>query len=1526
MTSKPLDGTAGIQAAQSLQPLGPRRYAAILQHPVDAASFSAPSQHEPSSLYLVIPRHVLAPSARCFGEFDFVRNFDQSKHYSYLLETFFAIALRAQETAVHPNQVRLVISRVPHDDAIRRVNNDDSERPIQAELPVERAIDENAMDFEYTHVWLRLVIRDHTVRVSDLLPGLIKDVAAARAKPRRGRPRGSDDENDEGEQETRKTNWATRKDPQTVFVHNINADLWRETVRNVNSIGLDGSGPNGARVTESLEATDSQFNPGQTFGLAVQWIRMMRTGRGVPRECATLVHNIAPDGTLLFPFDGRYSFEVRLKDWRPDQWRTTRLPWLRKPKTDKSRMLCAQYMEDRRVLQASSLIAIALDQPEDDENLGSLDELPDFLRVPILNYMNAQVQQEDLQRVFEWQVDLDGETELTLTETDWAEANKVRFERAKTQALEDHLDVYPPRNGDTMDTSEEAQRDYRDKMASHTRKATLACIDEFFRVVWQESACISPVKKACIRWFNSHLHKKKHFSFSRKRAHTNLSNFGDLMVSNAVALETLWNVTHFHREVVGFRLAALHNMLGSGFHANQLLPGPAEKGKSFSMESFVQMLIPGTFEKLNKVTPAAFTGMDGNPELDPSALFTNDLKIFVFDDIQPSLLGINAGSSSHVKASDSNGNDLEAMVKSLLTSGELNVKTVVVLQDGQRQAVNFHITLRALMIAATNATMASVPNPIVSRFDVRSANHETRDDGTTVAQSTNLQLSASDQEAKNIFIERFRRNQCFATIIGMMIEGGVCPEINTDVGKHLLQWMSEDAQRYGLLSSVMPRTKQHLDFYEKGAVLEDAFDRHFDLALSPFHEAPWNPEQLVFLFRHLCSVQEHFTMAIGLMNHKFEDRNSVLAHRMLYTWTRNGCVGDEPSNEVVSADLDLDAPMFSEEQLAEQFAQIENMAGSSGRRSTARLTDKDAEALHDELAVKKQRLDREICDLRQRLQSANDPHGDYGAMHAFLKNAPTDSIDDLSVQLSQKLKMVQDVIENQKKVGALRRNVRARSREPAWHNRATDQRSTAPTEKGQLVYETIGIHGDCYPVYRIQTPEVLKACAAGAKSEELIHSLAIKIHSVYSNRIEVEPLERSLNLLALHSVDVDLYKMSEETNQMVATGKRQSVSLFQIRKSDITVAVLSDFEEVLAQCPSNRSVLIEKAKTEGGTRLRECITSILNHRFASRRELICGETEFGRPQQFSVVRVDSNSNSEDAVVRTIQNYLYREPALRSIIDDAVVRDASVSYSYKNDTPYWVLHTDIDQSVIEQWWAQSLTSKFERDMMPSPLPITLMHQLFAFELPFVSRAPYPHSMPSTFPYHREQRKRRLDQVVQRSKAMKVDDDRSQFIGELMTRSVRKNMAESFAKHHRSATTGLDAKRVERAWLDVHGDRPELQLVVRLLKKWKANWTADTVVPRAEFTCSEYHPLDGCLKAISPYDLMRRKNQNWYLEQLYNELVLTSHDYIVCNGTQLIHRSTVPRPGDDSDEEQRLVVAEDGYMKREFSAARDDSMSP
>jgi hypothetical protein len=228
----------------------------------------------------------------------------------------------------------------------------------------------------------------------------------------------------------------------------------------------------------------------------------------------------------------------------------------------------------------------------------------------------------------------------------------------------------------------------------------------------------------------------------------NVTFFGQEMINQIVALESLIKVHNCHQHILTMLLAALHLYKSCKMHLNiMMLSGPGT-GKSFAIEVLDQVLIPGTSTIQSGASAKADTA-DDSSEVDDQAIMC--------EEGLASVLGAKDGRNAATSVS----NDGSSIMRNKLTAQMLIYDRLEPdpNRPGKYIKVRSKIRLNQAYFIALNLFKWQLHSATVDRFFVMNFNtNQSRSDLTQLdkiaAESTYRQVLQ-----KAMFITKWRRNQ-----------------------------------------------------------------------------------------------------------------------------------------------------------------------------------------------------------------------------------------------------------------------------------------------------------------------------------------------------------------------------------------------------------------------------------------------------------------------------------------------------------------------------------------------------------------------------------------------------------------------------------------------------------------------------------------------------------------------------------------------------------------------------------------------
>ncbi len=311
----------------------------------------------------------------------------------------------------------------------------------------------------------------------------------------------------------------------------------------------------------------------------------------------------------------------------------------------------------------------------------------------------------------------------------------------------------------------------------------------------------------------------------------------------------------------------MHVYFYSPFHGHTCLLGPAGAGKSNAFGLNEKKCVPGTVRDIGSETAKA--------KMTPGK--KTDLSIETFEDIPPSQMGVTNFTGIGGNSTMTNNTDAEAMLKYRLTKGRVKGVYKMVM-NGVHSMVEVDSFCNTIMLVGMNANLAQVPKAISDRFNnvQFQLRGRTGFSGNETCMYMKHQLAEDRSRApmKHDAFKRYHRNQLFHAMIQLLCWAGVfeMPDLTVPVlvASHTLS----KAHEKGLQETTNVRHFERLKFHTETLVVEDAIDRVLDSRKSPINrgaDSPWRLEDMLEFEKHLVGFEEHVSMAMGLLQHQWEN-------------------------------------------------------------------------------------------------------------------------------------------------------------------------------------------------------------------------------------------------------------------------------------------------------------------------------------------------------------------------------------------------------------------------------------------------------------------------------------------------------------------------------------------------------------------------------------------------------------------------------------------------------------------------------
>jgi hypothetical protein len=440
------------------------------------------------------------------------------------------------------------------------------------------------------------------------------------------------------------------------------------------------------------------------------------------------------------------------------------------------------------------------------------------------------------------------------------------------------------------------------QQALNRREAQLKMIRAFETDIFtpDDTSDCGDAVRAIAKYYHTVLRSRPNFCMPTPKSTVNLTRFADLQIRETATYEAVWAINTAHQEVKSLRVASMHVYFYSAFHCHTACTGPPASGKSNAFSVNLMRLIDGTYRDIGnesakaKNTPGKKT----------------DLMIECYEDVQPSQVGVSANNGRNDNSGTSNTSE-EAALKYRLTKGRVTsvYKSV---ENGVHKMIQVDSYCNTVMLMGANFTFEVLPSAIAGRFNCIQFPHRERNNaqGHNMGLFTKSELAkdGSIQVLRDLVIQRDRRNQVFHAIIELLCYTGVLHAPVMKVAEILWTNTMMQAKKNGLHETTNIRHYERLRFHCETLVVEDAIERMLDSEIGLDPSQPWMMKMIVEFEKHLWANTEHAAMALGLLQHQWENPTILALERFFSTKLlkhkiRNKDVGKHDPNEALMLEM-----------------------------------------------------------------------------------------------------------------------------------------------------------------------------------------------------------------------------------------------------------------------------------------------------------------------------------------------------------------------------------------------------------------------------------------------------------------------------------------------------------------------------------------------------------------------------------------------------------------------------------------------
>lgn len=389
------------------------------------------------------------------------------------------------------------------------------------------------------------------------------------------------------------------------------------------------------------------------------------------------------------------------------------------------------------------------------------------------------------------------------------------------------------------------------------RRAQIEWVSNFSEIFHPDGDA-PPAITSMATWFDGYLKENGGSArLPREKALCNLSTFEEFLAQFAAVEHTVLAVNSTHKDILIHLLSAFYVYYPTNSRPHNLLLGPPSAGKSFGLWLLHKLLVDGTVRMVTYLTQKSMaTG--GND---------NDLMIMIFEDAPATMLGV----ENRTKTTGNTSNDMENMVKSILTSTQVSVQTLEI-ENGKRKAVYIKADCSILVLAAMNEPSSSFAHAMLDRFIVfNCVNQPPVEEGVGMHGKTQRAADAAVRASKNDLGIFTKRTQVLVAKVLQLQSAGVLCEVNMEGAEIVLALVTGHAKRKFNLDMDRQRCLERVRALIHVLVVLRAVMIVFDSPQSPVIGQAYSDHQLLHVEKHLFATQQIAIFVLGLLDIQWQD-------------------------------------------------------------------------------------------------------------------------------------------------------------------------------------------------------------------------------------------------------------------------------------------------------------------------------------------------------------------------------------------------------------------------------------------------------------------------------------------------------------------------------------------------------------------------------------------------------------------------------------------------------------------------------
>jgi hypothetical protein len=314
----------------------------------------------------------------------------------------------------------------------------------------------------------------------------------------------------------------------------------------------------------------------------------------------------------------------------------------------------------------------------------------------------------------------------------------------------------------------------------------------------------------------------------------NLTFFGNEVVSQISALETLFGAHNCHQQLMMMMIGSLHLYKPCNFHFNPLLLGDAAKGKSWALDQIAKIMISGTY----MVTGGASAKADA---IDDNKNIHN--MIVINEEVLPSTMGVVIGGSKGSASSVSN--DSSSMRRGQMTSQHKAYDRLVQDENGKWVRQRTDIPLNQSHYLAANLEWWQIHAATLSRFAVMNFNTLTWRKDVTQLDRMEAELTSRQMKQKELMFDKFRRNQFTIMPLFFLEQCNIIePAGMSTVRSFVRTVLTVGRDRFRLTNTTNPRHLQRVHMLIEVYTLWHATNVFYDSYLGELREEKLKKEEI----------------------------------------------------------------------------------------------------------------------------------------------------------------------------------------------------------------------------------------------------------------------------------------------------------------------------------------------------------------------------------------------------------------------------------------------------------------------------------------------------------------------------------------------------------------------------------------------------------------------------------------------------------------------------------------------------------